>query len=260
MTSTNGYRVIKSPCCGEKYASPAYMSINYSCWEFWTDGRAVNSLSPQDGGLLKCICGEYFLNRQAESGSIIYNPLPPPPENWESEEVWSGFLQGGQSRRDYLLTKYDFRSEFELEQERLSKPPEEIVVKDGELSDLFASGCINAGVLIVARRRFWRYLNDEYRSAYRNHIKLHSDTYPIFSPSRLQRDNMLQLIQLIELEENPDYLELAELYRQLSNFEAAFEVIATKYQENEKQQELGDVIANLIFYKKNQPYIAKMNV
>ena len=260
MTSTNGYRVIKSPCCGKKYASPAYMSINYSCWEFWTDGRAVNSLSPQDGGLLKCICGKYFLNRQAESGSIIYNPLPPPPKNWESEEVWSGFLRGGQSRRDYLLAKYDFRPESEREQERLAKPPEEMVVKDEELVDLLASGCSNSEVLMVARRRYWRYLNDEYRKSYRKHIKLNPDTYPIFSPSQLQRNNMLQLIQLIEIEDNPDYLELAELHRQLGNFEAAFEVVATKYQETEKQQELGDLIANLIFYKKNQPYVAKMNV
>jgi hypothetical protein len=236
------------------------MSINYSCWEFWTDGRAVNSLSPQDGGLLKCICGKYFLNRQAESGSIIYNPLPPPPKNWESEEVWSGFLRGGQSRRDYLLAKYDFRPESEREQERLAKPPEEMVVKDEELVDLLASGCSNSEVLMVARRRYWRYLNDEYRKSYRKHIKLNPDTYPIFSPSQLQRNNMLQLIQLIEIEDNPDYLELAELHRQLGNFEAAFEVVATKYQETEKQQELGDLIANLIFYKKNQPYVAKMNV
>jgi hypothetical protein len=53
---------------------------------------------------------------------------------------------------------------------------------------------------------------------------------------------------------------VAELHRQLGNFADAMEVIATKYQENEKQQELGNVIENLIFCKKNQPHIAKKYV
>ena len=260
MTSSNGYRVISSPCCGTKFASPAYMSINYSCLEYWTDGRAVKSLAPQDGGLRKCMCGNYFLYRQAESGPGIYNPLPAPPVDWESEDVWSGFLQGGQSKRDYLLSKYDFRPEAEREQERLSKPPDELVVLDEELKDVLASDCADKGVLVVTRRRYWRYLNDEYRKNYRKHIKLNPDTYPIFMPTDIQRENMLQLIRLEEMQPNPDYLEVAELHRQLGNFADATKIIATKYQENEKQQELGNVIANLIFYKKNQPHIAKKYV
>ena len=79
-------------------------------------------------------------------------------------------------------------------------------------------------------------------------------------PTDIQRENMLQLIRLEEMQPNPDYLEVAELHRQLGNFADATKIIATKYQENEKQQELGNVIANLIFYKKNQPHIAKKYV
>ena len=71
---------------------------------------------------------------------------------------------------------------------------------------------------------------------------------------------MLQLIRLEEIRVNPDYLEVAELNRQLGNFADAMEVIASKYQENEKQKELGIMVANLIFCKKNQPHIAKKYV
>lgn len=258
MTSSNGYRVIKSPCCGTNFASPSYMSINHSCWEYWTDGRAVKSLAPQDGGLLKCVCGNSFLYRQAESGSIIYNPPPPPPEGWESEEVWSGFLQRGQSRKDYLLAKYDFRPESEREQERLAKPPDELIVQDEELEALFASGCSNTDVLIVARRRYWRHLNDEYREVYRKHVGSDLEKYPEYKPSKLQQENMLNLLDLLSKQLTPDYLEIAELYRELSDFKNALSILATKYKENDDQQATADKIANLIVYKQNQPQIVDM--
>jgi hypothetical protein len=75
-----------------------------------------------------------------------------------------------------------------------------------------------------------------------------------------QKENMLCLLGLLDSQVNPDYLEIAELHRELGDFKIAFDVIATKYQENERQKEVGDTIANLIFYKQNQPRIAKMNV
>ena len=255
MTSCNGYRVIKSPCCGNSYASPSYMSINYSCREYWTDGRAINSLAPQDGGLLKCKCGSYFLYRQAESGPVIHNPLPLPPDDWESEDVWEGCLQAGRSRRDYLLAKYDFRSESEREKERLARPPDEIIVQDAELIDLLESDCSNADTLTVARRRYWRYLNDEYREVYREYSKDNNGEYPPYVPTEIQRSNMLHLLGLLDSQIDPDYLEIVELHRELGNFQIAVNVIATKYCENERQQEIADAIANLIFYNKNHPCI-----
>jgi hypothetical protein len=236
------------------------MSINYSCREYWTDGRAVNSLAPQHGGLLKCKCGSYFSYRHAEPGPIIYDPLPPPPKGWESEDVWEGFLQGGQSKRDYLLAKYDFRPESERDKERLAKPPAEITVQDAELLDLLKSDCSNTDVLIVARRRYWRYLNDEYRTKCRKYIKFHDGEYPPYVPTEAQMENMHCLLGLSNSQVDPDYLEIAELHRELGDFKIAFDVIATKYQENERQKEVGDVIANLIYYKQNQPRIAKMYV
>ncbi len=236
------------------------MSINYSCSEYWSDGRAVKSLAPLDGGLRKCICGKYFLYRQAVSGPVIYNSLPLPPENWENEDVWEGFLRGGQSKRDYLLAKYDFRSESERERERLEKPLEEIIVQDSELSDLLVSEFLNTDVLIVARRRYWRYLNDEYRSIYRAYKKVHNGGYPMYIPTELQKENMLHLLKLLESQVKPDYLEIAELHRELGNFQIARNVIENNYIENDRKKEIVDFMLNLILCRESQPCIVNMGL
>jgi len=43
----------------------SYMSVNYSSFAFWTDGKRDGSLMPNDSGLRKCQCGNYFLQSEA---------------------------------------------------------------------------------------------------------------------------------------------------------------------------------------------------
>jgi len=65
MTRVSGRKLIASPCCHTLYAMTSYMSVNYSSFAFWTDGKRDGSLMPNDSGLRKCQCGNYFLQSEA---------------------------------------------------------------------------------------------------------------------------------------------------------------------------------------------------
>jgi|GEM_PF-6745255 len=61
MTIVRGVRTLASPCCGAQYAFPRYVSMNFSAFEFWTDGWREFSLMPNDEGLRRCKCGQFVL-------------------------------------------------------------------------------------------------------------------------------------------------------------------------------------------------------
>ena len=61
MTQINGVRISATPCCGARYAQPRYASMNFSAWEYWTDGWREGSLMPNDDGLRRCRCGRFLL-------------------------------------------------------------------------------------------------------------------------------------------------------------------------------------------------------
>ena len=61
MTMVRGVRILAATCCGAQYALPNYMSMNFSAFEFWTDGWRDGSLMPNDEGLRRCQCGQFVL-------------------------------------------------------------------------------------------------------------------------------------------------------------------------------------------------------
>ena len=91
-------------------------------YEHWTDGRRVHTLMPPGAGLRRCVCGAYFLLRNAEK---------------------VGF-----------------------EQEQVS--PSAAYVEDEELQTAL-NAHLSKDVEIIVRRRYWQFLNDPYREAYRIH-------------------------------------------------------------------------------------------
>lgn len=78
MTMVRGVRIVAAPCCGAQYALPNYMSMNFSAFEFWTDGWRDGSLMPNDEGLRRCLCGQYVLLKNlVEVGVADNSQLPP---------------------------------------------------------------------------------------------------------------------------------------------------------------------------------------
>jgi hypothetical protein len=244
MTSISGYRVMASPCCGSRFVAPRYASMNYSAHEYWTDGQCVQSLAPTDGGLRQCECDAYFLLRNAK-------------------EV------------------------IEVSAEERQATEAAIKVADEKLASLLAL-TLSEAVELVVRRRYWRYLNDPYREIYRAHRKSVDDavreankgaktfltalsnkitttvpptlpnvvtvskifTAPSNKPSAAQQENMQALLRMLLKSEKPDPVEVAELHRELGDYDAALKAIE-KFEGTEHTASL--LVRLLIAEKVNEP-------
>jgi hypothetical protein len=237
MTSVNGYNLVSAPCCGVITSTPRYASINSMAYEHWTDGRRVHTLMPPGAGLRRCVCGAYFLLRNAEK---------------------VGF-----------------------EQEQVS--PSAAYVEDEELQTAL-NAHLSKDVEIIVRRRYWQFLNDPYREAYRIHrdeVKAKAKkaqvfkaiiqnwmplnakrvppasgfTVPDYVLSDEQSSNMLKLLTLLEGSNPEGFLEVAEIYRELSRFEEATEAL-TKYKGDGGITE--ELISKLVLKRSNAPHRYQM--
>ena len=222
MTSVSGRDVVAAPCCQTLYTTPAYRSINLSASEFWTDGQRVHGLYPNDGGLRSCTCGAYFLLKDAKKVDFIPEAKPIAPEGWANiKSTWWTRFRGKQTK-EQVMAFYDVRPLEVIKAETKASPPPTHFVKDQELGQVIHDCFGEREVLIVARRRYWRYLNDAYREIYRQHKEVYPDTYPAFKPSDLQVMNMSALLDLLLISENKtDELEVIEIFRELGKFEEA---------------------------------------
>jgi len=77
MTSIAGYSIRGAVCCGARYKTPRYASMNFMSSAFWTDGYREQSLMPNDQGLRRCTCGKFFLQRDlVEIAQVDQSDLP----------------------------------------------------------------------------------------------------------------------------------------------------------------------------------------
>ena len=242
MTSISGKNVLRTPCCGTFVSTAAYGSINLMAHEHWTDGRNVGGLMPGDGGLRVCSCGVYYLIGDCEHVMRIPHPKPMAPEGWESiKSNWWTRLLGKPTKADIML-HYDTRPLHEIEAEQI-KVPQSKHVPDSSMPDVFNQKNSNTSLLIVARRRYWRFLNDPFREIYREHRKLNGESFPDYSPTDTQADNMIKLIELLDRQHSSNWVEIAELNRELGNFRHAY-VALTTHRGHEKS--FKTIIQNLV--------------
>ncbi len=135
----------------------------------------------------------------------------------------------GRETREQILERYDTRPAAEIDAEQSSIPPSPEYVNKYELAALISGGLPDLKVEKVVRRLYWRYLNHPIRETYHKFRKVHKDvdaagnssTFPDFQPTPEQTENMLRLIELIKASEAPDWLSMAELYRELGDMDAA---------------------------------------
>jgi len=157
----------------------------------------------------------------------------------------------GRETREQILERYDTRSVAEIEAEQSSIPPSPDYVKDSDLLALINDGLPDLKVEKVVRRLYWRYLNDPIRETYRKFREAHKDvdavgnssTFADFQPTPEQAANMLRLIELNKASEAPDWLEIAELNRELGDMDAARNALS---QITGEQQRLHFVVEKLI--------------
>ena len=200
MTRTAGHDIIRAPCCAGYMTTPRYASVNLSALEHWTDGQKVHGLSPNDGGLRRCRCGRFFLLKNA---TVMPRISVAPPVR----------------RSLFSWRPAQHRSiDFDL--------PAAEYVSDHAMLTVIEMADGDEEMLIVARRRHWRHLNNQFREVYREHKRHSPDGFPHFVVTAEQRENMQQLVSLLTHSNGPDRLELAELHRELGDFDACMAIVA----------------------------------
>ena len=184
--------------------------MNFSAWEYWTDGYKEGALLPSGNGLRKCKCGNVFMLTELHEISQIDDTEAPYPKRVAPEEL----------------------------PEAIAKARTPIIEQ-------------------AARQEYWIHLNHPYRESYRTHRDAEEDlakvaweaanpdtrnwwqrlrkvpppryapqqnspfTYPPFEPTQEQRENMVAMVDLMQNQDRPDRLVLAELHRELGNFGVA---------------------------------------
>ena len=192
--------------------------MNFSAKEFWTDGATLGSLSPSMGGLCRCTCGGYFLTRDAEVVETVRTPKPIAPPDWRERDVAHYLRYPGQTSQEFMMSAYDTRSINVIEGERVPLPQDVKYVMDDELIRVIESAPDDSSLMLTARRRYWRYLNEPHREVYRILRETDKDSFPPYAPTSEQLNNMQQILDLINQGEKPNFFEVCELYREMSKF------------------------------------------
>ena len=219
MTRITGKHVKKTPCCGTFIGSQAYGSINMMAHEHWTDGRTVHGLMTQDGGIRICKCGQFYLLNECKHVMTLPKEKPRAPNGWQrtKDNWWTRFF--GKPTIEEIILHYDTRSQSEIDEEKM-KTPDALHVADESMPEIFKQSKASRQLQIAARRRYWQYLNDPVRETYREQKKLDPDSFPDYQPCSEQRENMQELIDLLQ-KYSTDWLEVSELYREMGDFSSS---------------------------------------
>lgn len=244
MTRIAGYSLNATRCCGARFRVPLYASTNYSSAERWTDGYRERSLMPVDHDLRRCRCGEFFI---------------------EDELI----LVGDADNADAPLAP--------------RVPPSDL--------SLAISSASRSTVELAARLDLWHQLNHSYRAEYRAHRDAEEAaseaaweaanpdqrtetekldrfidrrprytpsgdrliTFPSFSPTQEQRENMTRLLRLLEAKGAARWLDryVPEIYRELGRFDEATE--ALQRLDTRELRTFCEVLGSLIKNQKTAP-------
>ena len=109
--------------------------------------------------------------------------------------------------------------------------------------------------MLVARKRFWRHLNDPYREAYRLLRKIDKAAFAPYAPTEVQLNNMQQILDLINQGVEQNWFEVCELFREMNKFDEAKQAIDLA---KEPEPRLAEMMKALIYKKINCPVRYKL--
>ncbi|MBY0240259.1 MAG: hypothetical protein K2X55_13180 [Burkholderiaceae bacterium] len=212
MTIISGVRVMCSPCCGKYFSFPNYRSMNFSAFEYWTDGWSDGVLMPVGEGVRTCTCGSLFLTRQCELIEVAESANFPSP-GWARTEDFRKHIARDLEQDLMLAIRLDlwrdlnhpYREEYRTHREN----------EENEIRMEWVEANPD-------RRNWWDKLRGKKAPIYHRPID-RSITFPRFQPSVEQLDNMKELTELLMQRTlgDGDSLLLAELLREQGRFEEA---------------------------------------
>lgn len=247
MTRVSGSCINTTPCCGASFSTPRYTSINFSAWEYWTDGYREGSLMPNDQGLRRCKCGSFYLLSEMQHICHVDQTDIPLTIGVKDGELHQAITQARTPQVEVAARM--------LLWQQLNHPYRQMYRAHRQAEE-------------DATQAQWEAANPDARSWWQRFRKVPPPqyhrpadapfTYPPFQPTSEQRDNMKALLDLLSKETDGfrDPLVMAELHRELGQFEEAarnFESI------EEKDDRPGyRVIGQMVKEKQNVPMRYRM--
>jgi hypothetical protein len=217
MTRVSGYYTKVARCCGAIYGMPRYRSINLLASGLWTDGYREHSLMPNDSGLRRCTCGDFFLQGELINVSEAEETDHSPPHLVPTADLPQAIAQARTiaietaARLDYWQhLNHTYRKRYRIHRE----------AED------------------AATKATWEASNPDQRTTWQKLLKKDREplyqpaldrpvSFPPFEPSTEQRENMLALLDLTESVGGRNTLQRVELNRELGQFDAAHQRLAT---------------------------------
>lgn len=221
MTIIRGVRIVAAPCCGDRYAAPRYVSMNFMAFEYWTDGWRDGSLMPNDEGLRHCKCGRFVLLKELiEIETAETSDLP------HIDHVADELLPECIAQADREELEVAARLEF---WRHLNHPYRQAYRQHRDAEEAATAAAWEA--VNPDRRTWW----DKFcrRKAPRYSRQPDSPfTYPAFNATDDQLQNMKRLSEILlawDAASRRGYntIVLAELYREQGRFDQAEAVILT---------------------------------
>jgi hypothetical protein len=156
---------------------------------------------------------------------VIHKPIDYREETWDLKlEAWLR-KEKGETTQEAMKRLFRVRPKNFISVPAVEIPPFAKRLEDDEHINVIESDSSDINLLIVARRRYWRYVNHPYRESCENINLTDPHVYPAYEPSTAQKDNMRRLIFMLEAVGSKNQVEIAELYRELSEFDKALDIL-----------------------------------
>ncbi len=241
MTIVRGFRILASPCCGAQYAYPRYVSMNFSAFEYWTDGWREWSTMPNDEGLRRCMCGQYVLLKDmlavglAETSELPYIDCVPSADLPEcAAKACSAEIEVAARLGYWRQLNHPYRQKYRQHRD----------AQDAAAKAAWAA-------TRPLRSTLWDRLRGRTAACY-SRPPGSPFTYPVFVATGYQLQNMQRLSHLLlEVGGASHTMPLAELYREQGRFDEAERVISTLGEQDANVA--SRLIASLIAEKQTAP-------
>ena len=272
MTRFAGYRLLACPHCQTVHAVANLVSFNLMSFETWTDGQKRHALLDYRQGVRQCSSCEQVLleseakfighTRQRQRRDEVHYQIPdfllrPAYESsWSWEGLRAGLMKLGQRvlRGGLPFASADSTNPAttavpidQAAEQSTQSHPDFLQVADCALANLLENASGDSPSLVLALRKlYWRYLNDPYRDKARRFHELGLNAGATFAPTELQLVNMRALLALVYHQEPQDAVTLAELHRELGEFEAAIDLLCSCDPDDEEANTIRDAASNQI--------------
>lgn len=260
MSRSDGYRLLACPLCHTVHATPHMVAFGFMVTEYWSDTYSVQSLFESRQGLRKCTaCHGFYLQSEApyighltsaQASRLVAVPpdyIPAFLRRAGSDDVTTANTNSDSAHAGQFwirwLKKWWVGKPFYLlptdnppgeNKDPPKKYPRMMTASHGGLAGILENQeKYSVNLIQAARILYWIYLNDAYRDTAKSMVEKDQEPHSAFKPTETQIDNMRTLLALLEFADGGyRATTIAELYRELGQFDRAIEILQKTTESN----------------------------